>query len=111
MTTIVAAAIGAAPKECPLVANGLGMSRALSARMNDLRGLDLVAQALKQEQFPCDKLALLHSVGDIEIEDCTGSWIAVRDVLERISENEFTTARDALHALCRAADRRRVAAA
>ena len=78
--------------------------------MEELSGIDLVAQVLKLEEFPCDKQALYYSVGDIEIDDSGGQRVAVRDVLEQVSEDEFMTARDALHAICRAADRRRGAA-
>lgn len=70
-----------------------------------MQGIDTVAQALRFEDFPTDKQNLYYSIGDIEIENGVGAMVPVRDVLELVPEERFTTARDALQAICRAAQR------
>ncbi|HZP42750.1 MAG TPA: hypothetical protein VFD84_14745 [Candidatus Binatia bacterium] len=73
------------------------------------RGFDAVAEALRGEDWPTDKQDLYYMVGDAEVEDGRGGWIAVRDILDRIARDEFATADDALAEIRRAVARARPA--
>jgi hypothetical protein len=70
-----------------------------------LRGIDAVAEALRGEDFPTDKQDLYYAVGDAEVEDGHGGWIVVRDVLDRVTRDEFASAEDALREIHHAVKR------
>lgn len=72
-------------------------------RVNALKGIEAVAQALRLESFPSDKGALYYSVGDIEVEAKQGGFVPVRDVLDRIGKDNFNSAEEAIDDIRQAA--------
>jgi hypothetical protein len=77
----------------------------LLGRPVTLAGVQDVLDALRAEDFPMDKQALAYSVGEIEIRDHTGRSVPVRRVLDVMRDERFTSADDAVRAICDAADR------
>jgi len=63
-----------------------------------LVGTRVVAEALSIEDFPATKSDLYYAVGDLHIED-NGVRFAVRDLLDRIDQDEFSSAEDAVKAI------------
>jgi hypothetical protein len=75
-----------------------------------LKGFQTVAEALRAEDYPLDVSGLNYAVGDIDVEDGSGSMVPIRDLTDRMPEREFTSAEDAIRALHDVLDRRKQAA-
>lgn len=68
-----------------------------------LRGLNVVEEALRMEDFPMTTDAVNYAVGDVEIDDGKGHFVPVRDLLDKVDKNSFENADEVVQALKQAA--------
>lgn len=64
-----------------------------------MKGLSVVAEALRAEDFPANKEDLAYAVGDIQIQDSHHHWVPIREVLDLIPEKDFRSAEEAVRAI------------
>ena len=64
-----------------------------------LRGFRAVAEALRLEDYPIDKVGINYAVGDIDVEDGQGGWTPVRALTDRMKRDRFSTAEEVIRAL------------
>lgn len=66
-----------------------------------MRGMQTVAEALRGEDYPLDLEEINYSVGDIEVENGRGGWVAVRDLTEQFKREQFNSAEDVMREIRR----------
>lgn len=62
-------------------------------------GIELISEALRVEDFPMTREDLDYAVGDVEVEDTQGRFIAVRRVLDAVPQREFSTADEVVESI------------
>jgi len=67
--------------------------------MKKNKGLQIVAEALRMEDYPIDKSGINYSVGDLEVEDSKGRHIAVRDIVDQLKDEEFRSPEEVMRAI------------
>jgi hypothetical protein len=65
----------------------------------ETRGIRYAAEVLRVEDFPMGRHEIDYSVGDIEIENGDGEWIAIRELTDALGETQFTSAELVIRAL------------
>lgn len=64
-----------------------------------LVGLELIEDSLRVEDFPMTREDLDYAIGDVEVEDAQGRFVAVRRVLDVVPQREFATCDEVVSAI------------
>ncbi len=64
-----------------------------------MRGMRAVAEALRLEDFPEERMDIDYAVGDIEVEDGKGGYVPVRELTEDLRGRTFRSAEEVVRAL------------
>jgi DNA-binding transcriptional ArsR family regulator len=63
------------------------------------KGLHALAEALRHEDFPIDKEGIHYAVGDFQVQDVNGQSISVRELTERLKEDEYRSVEELMKAI------------
>jgi hypothetical protein len=67
-----------------------------------VRGAQALVDAVRSEaleEFPMDHEGIDYAFGDLEVEDGTGGYVAVRDLTDHLKASRYDTADDLLRGL------------
>jgi len=82
------------------------MSRARGLQPREImQGWKTVAEALRVEDYPMDRHSIDYAVGDIEVPNASGDLVPVRILTDRLEQDEFRSAEEAIRALQNVAGR------